>query len=174
MPDKNDKPADKAPRKPLSMVPTGKEYSELVDDKFRWQVAVENLGGLKRGAKVGAVHLQPGANIDQLVERGLLIPLSVEESAEAAVNEPPVVPPYPTADLQPPKPVMPPNQAHTLDEAKKADDARRAEEAKHADEAKAKAEADARAKADADAKAKQDAVDKAKAEMTGKADADKK
>lgn len=161
--------ADKAPPKPpttpLSVVPTGDAYAALKDDHFRWQVSVVSLGGLKLGDIVGAVHLQPGADIDRLVRIGALIPLSPDQAIDAIFSgDQPVVPPYAVTDLLPPKPVIDRPDAHTLTDAIKADDARKAEEAKHAAELKAKADAEAKAKHDAEEKAKADAIAKAKAE----------
>jgi hypothetical protein len=157
------------PHKPLTVVPTGQAYADMKDDFFRWEVVPMSFGGLLKGAKVGAIHMQPGTPIAMHVERGNLIPLSIEESAEAAIAEHVIKPTYAVADLQPPKvPLAEPLVApSTLNDAMKKDDARLAEIAKAAADAKAITDAEARAKADTEAKLKAEMVAKAKAEMTG-------
>jgi hypothetical protein len=161
-----EKPRPDAP-KPLSIVPVGEAYSNLKDDKFRWVVMVDNFGGLKKGQKVGAIHLQPGTSIERHVELGNLLPLSIEESAEASVTENPAVPPYAVAPLQPPKPDLPPDHAHTFADAAKEDDAKKAAEAHKAGEDAAKAAAAAKAKHEEEARVQAQDIARAKAQMAG-------
>jgi hypothetical protein len=165
MADKTDPKTQKAR---LSVVPTGADYAKMQDDQFRYRVNVTSLGGLPLGAKVGAKHLQPGADIDRLIRLGVLTPLDADASIEAIFSpDQPKVPPYAEAAVAHEAQLKADADAKLkseADEKAKADVIARAKadaEKAHAEAAKA---ADARAKADADAKLKSEADAKLKAE----------
>jgi hypothetical protein len=85
--------------------PVGDDYSNLQDDGQRFLVA-ENLGGHVPGKVIGRLDLQPGAQVQRLVDGGHLQPLS-EEEAETLLQDPDATPSpqaFPTATLVPPKP----------------------------------------------------------------------